>query len=118
MPPRYGIPSATDDLTVTKGGIWDTEDNQTTFTDGQGNKYWLQASASNSANSVIFPSAAASVGFRYTIKRKDTTINELKVRALSGNVENTATFVINTARHAYTFFSDGTNYWIISSYTP
>ena len=111
-------PHAWDSATVKRGGYFRTEDGQTVFTDGQGNKYWLQASASASANSIVCPSAAASVSYRYTVKRKDSTVNQLKVRALSGNVEGTATFAINTARHAYTFFSDGSNYYIISSYTP
>ena len=113
----YGdLTHGTDDLTVKRGGVFTTEDGQLVFTDGQGNKSWLQASACASANSIVFTTAKLAVGLRYTIKRKDNTLNELKVRSVSGNVEGTATNSIVTQHYSYTFQSDGTNFYIVSKY--
>jgi hypothetical protein len=109
-------PHGWDSGSVKRGGVISFEDGQQVFTDGQGNKSWLQASACASANSIVLPGADLGVGLRYTVKRKDTTLNELKVRAISGNVEGTATYAIITQHHSFTFQSDGTNYYIISQY--
>lgn len=109
---KFGqIYGSRDDLT-TRGGIFDTEDGQTTFTDGQGNKTWF-ATASAAAATITLPPPADALGQTYTVKRKTATANALNVVSTSGKVENTTTYTVVNQFDAPTFRSDGTNYHVV-----
>jgi hypothetical protein len=112
--PSFG---PTDDMVVKKGGIFTFEDGQKVFTDGAGHKTWF-ATASAAAKTITLPSAEASVGTRFTVKRQSGPGLALKVVALSGTLDGTATYTIATQYEAKTFESDGTNYNITWDYQP
>src|SRR5262245_13378050 len=107
--PAYG---ATDDMVAKKGGIFTFDDGQPVFTDGAGHKTWF-ATASASAKTITLPSADASVGTRFTVKRQSGAGHNLNITALSGNLDGTATYTIANQYDCFTFQSDGTNYNVV-----
>ena len=105
----------TDSAPVKIGGIYktDPENSQVTFTDGQGNKYWL---IDTTSASVVVPLPSASEvtpDTIFTVKRTTGGANTLTVTPDSGNIDGSATHSIPTQYACYSYISDGTNYWII-----
>jgi hypothetical protein len=112
--PSFG---PTDDMVAKKGGIFTFEDGQNVFTDGAGHKTWF-ATASASARTITLPSADASVGTRFTVKRQSGSGNPLKVDALSGQLDGTTTYTIANQYDCFTFQSDGSNYNLVWDHVP
>jgi phage gp37-like protein len=108
---------ATDDMVAKRGGIFTFEDGQLVFTEGAGHETWF-ATASASVQTVTLPSADASVGTRFTVKRQSGSGHALNVVALSGNLDGTATHTIANQYDCFTFQSDGTNYNIVWGHAP
>jgi phage gp37-like protein len=112
--PTYG---ATDDMVAKKGGIFTFADGQLVFTDGAGHETWF-ATASASAKTITLPSAHASVGTRFTVKRQSAQGHALNVAALSGSLDGTVTYTIANQHDCFTFQSDGTNYNVVWDHVP
>lgn len=62
---------------------------------------------------VLLPDATTSVGYLYTIKRITAGANTLTISALSGNIDDGASAMVNTQYLSLSFRSDGKDYWII-----
>jgi hypothetical protein len=95
------------------GGIWKDENSQRTFTDGQGNKYWL-VDTTGGAVTVNLPDASSvTPDTIFTVKRVTAGANALTVAAAVGNIDGSASHSIPTQYASYSYVSDGENYWII-----
>lgn len=108
----------TDAAAALQGGIWEIESSQNTFTDGQGNKYWL-IDTTGGAVSVALPAAAdVSPDTIFNVKRTTGGANALTVTPDSGNIDGSAAHSIATQYAAFGYASDGTNYHIVRQYSP
>lgn len=108
----------TDAAAALQGGLWKTESTQNTFTDGQGNKFWL-IDTSGGAVSVSLPAAAdTSPDTLFTVKRTTGGANALTVTPDSGNIDGSAAHSIASQYAAFAYASDGSNYHIVRQYTP
>lgn len=108
----------TDAAAALQGGIWDTESSQNTFTDGQGNKFWLIDTTAGNV-SVALPAAAdASPDTIFTVKRTTGGANTLTVTPDSGNIDGSAAHSIANQYAAFAYASDGTNWHIVRQHSP
>lgn len=91
------------------------------YTDPDDGQYWLADSAGNNICfadtstgnvTITLPSADASTGLCYKVKRTTGGVNTLKVTTLSGNIDDTATITIATQYVCLQIVSDGSNWWI------
>ena len=102
----------TDAQSAKRGGIWKFDGVQPTLTDGMGNKYWfIDTTGGNVA--VTLPDATDAGAVLFTVKRKTAGANTLVVTPVAGNIDGAASHSIGTQYAAYTYLSDGSNYWII-----
>ena len=68
----------------------------------------------NTANCVItLPSADETEGKRFIVKKAINNAFTVTIQAASGNIDNSATFVITTAYTSVDMVSDGTDYWVV-----
>lgn len=105
----------TDAAPVKIGGIFktDPDNGQLSFTDGQGNVYWLVDTTSGNVT-ITFPDATTvTADTIYTVKRTTGGVNTLTVTTGGGTIDGAASHSINTQYASYSYISDGTNYWII-----
>ncbi|MEO6291889.1 MAG: hypothetical protein ABIO88_04635 [Burkholderiaceae bacterium] len=103
---------STDAQGARTGGLWKFDGLQPTLTDGLGNKYWfIDTTAANVA--VTLPSALEMVGVIFTVKRTTAGANTLVVTPVAGNIDGAASHSIGTQYAAYSYTSDGSNYWIV-----
>lgn len=102
---------------VKRGYIFASEGSQKVIYDGAGNKTWF-ATASAADATITLPSADVAVGVLYTVKRVSGSANLLKVVALSGTLDGTPTYTIATQYDAFSFQSDGLNYYINRDFRP
>ena len=105
----------TDGAPVKIGGIFktDTDDNQITFTDGQGRKYWFADTTSGNVTITLPNAAEVTADTIYTVKRISAGANTLTVATGGGNIDGAATHSIGTQYASYSYISDGSSYWII-----
>lgn len=105
----------TDSAPAKIGGIFktDPENGQTTFTDGQGNVYWIVDTSGGSVTITLPDATTVTPDTIFTIKRTTAGANTLTVNAESGNIDGAASQTINTQYASYSYISDGSNYWII-----
>ena len=103
----------TDNAHAALGGIWKDEDNQKTFTDGQGNKYWFIDTTGGNVTIDLPDPSDVSPDTIFTVKRMTAGANTITVAAAVGNIDGSATHSIPTQYEAYAYVSDGENYWII-----
>lgn len=78
--------------------------------------FTIGVTSTAAARTITLPSAAiAGVGHRYIIKDESggALINNITVASTSGNIDGSATFVINTNYGSITVYSDGTNWFIV-----
>lgn len=102
----------TDAQVVKKGGIWKFDGLQPTLTRGNGDVYWfVNTTAANVT--VTLPDAADTVAIVYTVKRLTAGANTLTVGTIAGTIDGAATHSIATQYLAYSYLSDGSNYFII-----
>jgi len=102
----------TDAAPVKIGGLYKTDDGISTFTDGQGNKYWF---VDTTAAPVVVPLPAASEATAdviHTVKIIAGS-NSCTITPDSGNIDGAASFAFTTLYASYSCVSDGENYWII-----
>jgi hypothetical protein len=103
----------TDAPAAKEGGLWYTEDGQSTFTDGTGNKFWFIDTTGGSVTVNLPDADKVTADTIYTVKRKTAGANTLTVQAAVGNIDGAATHSIPTQYAAYSYISDGENYWIV-----
>ena len=105
----------TDGAPAKLGGIFktDPENGQTTFTDGQGNVYWIVDTSGGNVTITLPDATTVTPDTIFTIKRTTAGANTLTVNAESGNIDGAASQTINTQYASYSYISDGSNYWII-----
>ena len=105
----------TDGAPVKVGGLYktDTDDNQNTFTDGQGSKYWFADTTSGNVTITLPAASEVTADTIFTVKRISGGSNTLTVATGGGNIDGAASFSIPTQYASYSFVSDGENYWII-----
>lgn len=106
----------TDGAPVKIGGIFktDTDDNQITFTDGQGNKYWFADTSGGNVTITLPDATEVTPDTRFIVKRTTAGANSLTVATGGGNIDGAATKSMPTQYDNFTFVSDGTNYWIVA----
>ena len=103
----------TDAASAKEGGLYGEEDGQLIFVDGQGNKYWFIDTTGGNVT-VTLPSATDSApSLIHMVKRLTAGANTLTVTTDGGNIDGAATQNIPAQYAAYTYVSDGQNYWII-----
>ncbi len=103
----------TDAAPVKQGGEWVTDDGQTTFTDGQGNKYWFIDTTGGNVTVNLPDADKVTADTIFTVKRKTAGANTLTVQSGVGNIDGAATHSIGTQYASYSYISDGEDYWII-----
>lgn len=103
----------TDNAPVKQGGIYKTDDGQSTFTDGQGNKYWFVDTSGGNVTVTLPAATEVTADIIYTVKRTTGGANTLTVTTGGGNIDGAASQTINTQYASYSYVSDGENYWII-----
>ena len=101
-----------DQRNVKKGFQLATEDSIPIIYDGTGNKTWFVDTSATGNAAIQFPSADASVGLLLTVRRVSVGVNTCKLTALSGTLDGTATYSVDTLAPVR-FKSDGTNYWTV-----
>ena len=106
----------TDGAPVKIGGIFktDTDDNQITFTDGQGRKYWFADTTSGNVTITLPNAAEVTPDTPFVVKRVSAGANSLTIATGGGNIDGAATKSMATQYDKFTFVSDGTNYWIVA----
>lgn len=86
-----------------------------------GNTDYLYIKTGTGDHNVYLPDATTCAGRMYVVKRGTTSNSnsDLIVRSVRGTIDGAATVSIPRAKnmYSYTFQSDGTNWWIIGSYT-
>lgn len=104
----------TDAPAAKQGGLFktDTDDNQNTFTDGQGNKYWFADTTSGDVTVTLPNAADVTPDTIYTIKRVSGGANNLFVTTGGGLVDGQVTQNIISQYACYSYISDGENYWV------
>lgn len=103
----------TDGAPVKIGGIYKTDDGQSTFTDGQGNKYWFVDTTGGNVTITLPDAREVTADTIFTVKRTTAGANTLTVTAGYGNIDGAASQTINTQYASYSYISDGENWWII-----
>ena len=103
----------TDNSPVKRGGTYKDEDGQRTFTDGQGNKYWLIDTTSANVTVTLPEASDVAPDTIFTVKRLTAGANTLTVQGASGNIDGAASHSITAQYASYSYVSDGENYWII-----
>jgi hypothetical protein len=103
----------TESAPAKQGGLWYTEDSQSTFTDGQGNKYWFIDTSGGNVTVNLPDAGDVTADTIFTVKRKTGGANTLTVQSASGNIDGAATHSIPTQYASYSYVSDGVDYWII-----
>ena len=106
----------TDGAPVKTGGIFktDSDDNQNTFTDGLGHKYWFVDTTAGAVTITLPDAAEVTPDTPFTVKRTTAGANGLTVQTGGGNIDGAATKSMPTQYDKFTFVSDGTNYWIVA----
>ena len=103
----------TDAPTALQGGLWETDNGQLTFTDGQGNKYWF-ADTTGGNVSIALPAAGdVTPDTIFTVKRTTGGVNTLTITPDSGTIDGAADDTLVTQYSVASYVSDGTNYWTI-----
>lgn len=75
--------------------------------------YIIAVDSSGGAKSVVLQSASVQA-YRVVIIKKTASANTITVTATAGNVEGGASYTLSAgALGSVTFFSDGTNWWVI-----
>lgn len=90
----------------------DTDSGQYALADGSGNVIYFCDTSSGDVT-VTLPSAGASVGTMFKVKRTTGGVNNLNVTATTGNIDGTATVGIATQYTCLQIVSDGENWWIV-----
>ena len=105
----------TDGAPVKVGGLYktDTDDNQNTFTDGQGSKYWFVDTTSGDVTITLPAADEVTADTIFTVKRTTGGSNTLTVTTGGGTIDGAASHSIPTQYASYSYISDGANYWII-----
>lgn len=62
---------------------------------------------------VTIPAAGSMLWRKVTVKRKDNGTATITVTPASGNVDGAASATLTAAYQSRTFWSDGTNWWLI-----
>jgi len=106
----------TDSAPVKVGGIYkvDTDNQQLSFTDGQGNVIWFVDTTSGNVTITLPAATTVTADTRFTVKRTTAGANTLTVSTDGGNIDGAASKSMATQYDKYTFVSDGTNYWIVA----
>lgn len=105
----------TDGAPVKVGGLYktDSDDGQSTFTDGQGSKYWFADTTSGNVTVTLPAASEVTADTIFTVKRISGGSNTLTVTTGGGDIDGAATHSIPTQYASYSYVSDGSNYWII-----
>lgn len=103
----------TDGAPVKIGGLYKTDDSQSTFTDGQGGKYWFADTTSGNVTITLPAASETTADTVFTVKRVSGGANSLTVTTGGGNIDGAATHSIPTQYASYSYVSDGENYWIV-----
>lgn len=103
----------TDSAPVKVGGIYKTDDGQSTFTDGSGNKYWFVDTTAASVTITLPNATDTAADTVFTVKRTTGGVNTLTVQAGSGNIDGSATHSLPNQYDCFSYVSDGENYWIV-----
>lgn len=90
----------------------DTDNGQYAMADGAGNVIYF-CDTTGGPVTVTLPSAAASAGTMFKVKRTTGGANALNIVATTGNIDGTATVSIATQYTCLQIVSDGDNWWIV-----
>jgi len=103
----------TDGAPVKEGGIYKDDSGQSTFTDGQGNKYWFVDTTGGNVTVTLPDASNVTADTVFVIKRTTAGVNTLTVATGSGNIDGSATYSLPNQYDRVAVVSDGANYWII-----
>lgn len=90
--------------------IYTTLNGQAAIYQPNGDAYYFVDSTDNVT--MTLASANRTTGIRYTFVNKTTSAGAgIILQALSGSIQDTASFTVSTAYETKTIMSDGTDYW-------
>jgi len=72
----------------------------------------ILVNTTSGAVTITLPSASSATGLMFDIKLIAGT-NNLIINTVSGNIDGSSSITTNTTYAAYSFQSDGSNYWIL-----